>query len=37
MYIFVLVTVAVQSKVYICSQLPAEFVGSNPTRDMDTC
>jgi len=36
-HIFAPVTVAIQSKAYICSHSPDETVGSNPTRDMDIC
>jgi hypothetical protein len=34
---YLLVTVAVQSKAYVCSRSPAEIVGSNPTGGMDVC
>jgi hypothetical protein len=31
------VPVAVRSKAYVCGPLPAEIVGSNPTKGMDIC
>ena len=31
------VPVAARSKAYVCSRLPGEIVGANPTEGMDIC
>ena len=31
------VSVAAQSKAYVCGRSPAEIMGSNPTGGMDVC